>query len=61
MIRADEEFFGSVLRWNSALGRTYSIWRSNNLKEGFERLHSGIPGVPPRNLHYDPTATNNVP
>jgi len=60
--RWKNEVFGAMLRWPSALGRTYSVWRGTNMVEaGLTNLASGVPGTPPKNLFNDDTATNNVP
>ncbi len=41
--------------WESAPGRTYSIWRSTNTlnRKDFERISSGIPAVHPVNEYLD--------
>lgn len=52
---------GVVLRWNSAAGRIYSVWRTTNLLEGFTAVQTGIPGVPPVNEFRDDTAVEAGP
>jgi len=50
-----------VLRWHSVEGRTYSVWRTEDLRQGFVRIESGIPGTPPVNEYRDNTATQAGP
>lgn len=46
---------GVTLRWFSALGRTYSVQRTTNLRDGFTPLATGIPATPPVNSFVTPT------
>ena len=52
---------GITIQWPSAINRSYSVWLSTNLGNGFEQIGSGIPGTPPVNLFNDTTATNSGP
>ena len=42
-----------VLTWPSASNKTYGIYRSSSLIQGFTRTTSGIPATPPLNTHTD--------
>ncbi|HBA84002.1 MAG TPA: hypothetical protein DCZ95_07915 [Verrucomicrobia bacterium] len=51
-----------VVQWNSASNRTYRLWRTQNLLEGFPTIKSsGIPATPPMNTYTDATATLSGP
>jgi hypothetical protein len=54
---------GKVLvQWNSASNRTYRLWRTQNLLQGFATLvGSGIPATPPMNTYTDTTAVLTGP
>lgn len=43
----------AVIRWNSEVGRTYSLLYSEDLLTGFEVLQSGILATPPVNAFED--------
>jgi uncharacterized repeat protein (TIGR01451 family) len=44
----------TVLRWQSASNRTYSIWRSAHLPDGFaHRIATNLPAHPPVNAYTD--------
>ncbi len=44
----------TVLRWQSASDRVYSIWRSADLSDGFEhRIATNLPATPPVNVYTD--------
>jgi hypothetical protein len=47
----DEDQF--VFSWPSAPGRTYAVYRSTNLLNGFTSHESGIPATPPENVYTD--------
>jgi hypothetical protein len=42
-----------VLRWASAEGRTYSVYRSYDLRQGFSRIAGHVSASPPQNILYD--------
>jgi hypothetical protein len=42
---------GFVVRWNSALGRTYTLHQSADLTSGFTAVQTGIPATYPVNSH----------
>lgn len=46
-----------VIRWHSAAGRTYSVYHSTNLVQGFSLLKSSIPADPPLNSYTDTVVT----
>jgi len=50
-----------VLWWPSVSGRTYRLWRSTNLFNGFSPLASGIEASPDRNRFRDDSATGTGP
>ena len=50
----------AVLRWNSGLRRTYSVFRSDSMEEGFSLQQTGLVGHPPVNVYEDATATNTA-
>lgn len=52
--RASSSPQGIILRWNSASGRTYSVWYKTDLREPFELKHSGIEATPPVNELVEP-------
>lgn len=44
----------TVLRWQSASNRVYSIWRAANLPDGFgHRIATNLPAHPPANVYTD--------
>ncbi len=49
-----------LIQWNSASNRTYRLWRTQNLLEGFPTIKgSGLPATPPMNTYTDTTATSS--
>lgn len=42
---------GFVVRWNSVVGRTYTLHESTNLQQGFTAVQAGIPATYPVNSH----------
>jgi hypothetical protein len=42
-----------TLRWASAEGRSYTVWRSFNLLEGFVAIQSHLVATPPANVYED--------
>ena len=42
-----------VLRWPSASGKTYAVYVSPNLLEGFTLNTGSIPSTPPENVFSD--------
>ena len=43
----------TVLRWQSASNRVYSIWRSAALPDGFGLVATNLPADPPLNVYTD--------
>jgi len=52
---------GIDIRWQSFTNRSYSVYRSTNLKQGFINLQSGIAATPQTNTFRDATATGSGP
>ncbi len=49
------------LQWDSVRYRSYTVWRSTNLVEGFQVAASNVFCTPPRNEWRDAAATNAGP
>lgn len=49
-----------VVGWNSASNRTYAVWRTADLTQGFTKIVSGIAATPPRNEYQDPDAVDGT-
>jgi len=48
-----------VVRWSSASGRIYNVFRSTNLAEGFTLIESGIAATPGTNIWVDIAPSTN--
>ena len=52
VVQPDPDAGATVLRWQSASNRAYSIWRSVRLPDGFaERIATNVPATPPANVY----------
>lgn len=49
----EEDQKAMVVRWASAEGRLYTVWRSTHLLEGFVAIQSRIAATPPENVYLD--------
>ena len=58
--RGDSQNRAFELRWNSTTNRTYSIWRSYDLRSGFTKIATGIHATPPENIYEANAATNSA-
>ena len=47
-----------VVGWNSVSNRTYSVWRTADMTQGFTKIASGIAARPPWNEYQDPDAVD---
>jgi len=52
---------GVDIRWQSQANKTYSIYRSTNLGQGFVNIQAFIPSTPGTNTFHDATATGVGP
>lgn len=52
---------GVAVKWDSVRYRSYALWKSTNLVDGFRLEQDGIFCTPPENIHLDPSATNSGP
>ena len=52
---------GMTVTWNSVTDRTYSVWRTMDLKAGFTQITPELPATPPENTYRDTTATGSGP
>ncbi len=51
----------ATLVWPSVSNRTYKVWRSVNLAEGFWQVSGSIPATPPANTYRERTAPAGLP
>lgn len=51
----------TTLVWPSVSNRTYKVWRSVNLQEGFWQVSGSIPATPPANTYRERTAPMGLP
>jgi hypothetical protein len=52
---------GFGISWDAAADRFYTVWRGTNLMVPWLPQQSGIPANPPRNYHWDGSATGVGP
>ena len=57
--RSDSEPAGVAIGWDSVRYRSYAVWKSTNLLEGFSLQASGIPTTPPHNTFSDTSTASN--
>ena len=51
----------TALVWPSVSNRTYKVWRSVNLQEGFWQVSGNLPATPPANTYRERTAPVGLP
>jgi len=55
-VHTDQDLSGVTVEWDSIRYRSYALWKSTNLVEGFSLEQSGILTTPPHNTYSDPVA-----
>jgi len=42
-----------TIRWSSVAGKSYTVWKSGNLAQGFQMLQNNVAATPPENTLTD--------